>query len=91
MGTTHGLPTNSDQPFSYRRTHHLKEQKVIFNPSYATDVTFLHAEIRVPYNHIGLHINQTEEFINNLHQHVEGSIYQASTRNGLEYMRAPVQ
>ena len=93
MGTTHGLPTNSDQPFSYRRTHDLKEQKVIFNPigRYATDVTFLHAEIRVPYNHNGLHINQTEEFINNLHQHVEGSIYQASTRNGLEYMRAPVQ
>ena len=93
MGTTHGLPTDSDQPFSHRRTHDLKEQKVIFNPigRYATDVTFLHDEIRVPYNHIGLHINQIKEFFNNLHQHVEGSIYQALTRNGLEFMRAPVQ
>ena len=31
MGTTNSLPTDSDQPFSYRRTHDLKDQKVIFN------------------------------------------------------------
>ena len=52
---------------------------------------FLHAEIRVPYTHIHLHINQTENFINELHQHVEGSYIQASTRNTLEFMRAPIE
>lgn len=84
---------DSNQPFSYQRTHDLKDQKVIFNPigRYATYVTFLLAEIPVPYSYIELLINQTEDFINQLHLHVEGSIYQASTRNGLEYMRAPVQ
>ena len=81
------------QPRTYTRTHDLKNQKVIFNPigRYATDVTFLHAEIRVPYTHISLHINQTEDFINELHKHVEGSHFQASTRNTLEFMRAPIQ
>ena len=68
-----GLPTQNDyqaqQPFSYQRTHDLKDQEVIFNPigGYATDVTFLRAEIREPYTNIGLHNNQTEDFIKQLH------------------------
>ena len=84
---------DSNQPFSYQRTHDLKDQKVIFNPigRYATYVTFLLAEIPVPYSYIELLINQTEDFINQLHQHIDGSIFQASTRNTLEYMRAPVK
>ena len=40
---------------------------------------------------ISLHINQTEDFINKLHKHVEGSHFQASTRNTLEFMRSPIQ
>ena len=70
-----------------------KTKKVIFNPigRHATDVTFQHVEIRVPYNHISTRINQTHDIINLLHQRVEGSIFQASTINTLEYMRAPIK
>ena len=52
---------NSDQPdsraplpFAYKRNHDIRNQKVVFNPvgQYATDVSFIHAEIRMPFNHI---------------------------------------
>ena len=49
-----GSPTPSpdqDQPFSYERKFDLAQQKVIFHPigQYATDVTFAHIELRVPF------------------------------------------
>ena len=71
----------------------MKDKKVIFNPigRCGTDVTFLHTDIRVPCNHVSQHINQTKDFINQLHQHVEGAIFQALTRNTLECMRALIQ
>ena len=74
------IPQNDyrvSQPFTYKQTHVIQDQKVIFKPNglYATNLTFLHAKIRVPNNHIALHINQTDDFINQLHQLVEGSIF----------------
>ena len=42
---------DSEQPFSYERIFDLTQQKVVFNPvgRFATDVTFAHIELAVPY------------------------------------------
>ena len=41
----------AEQPFSYERRFDLAQQKVVFNPigQYATDVTFAHIQLRVPF------------------------------------------
>ena len=41
-----------DQPFSYERTLDLTQQKVVFNPigQFATDVTFAHLQLQVPFD-----------------------------------------
>ena len=41
-------------PFAYERSHDIRNQKVVFNPvgQYATDVSFIHAKIRMPFKHI---------------------------------------
>jgi len=43
---------DSEQPFSYDRKFDLTQQKVIFNPigQFATDVSFAHIELVVPYD-----------------------------------------
>src|SRR5574343_93527 len=60
--TSNGLPPFNDgtsyelrdaQPFTYERNFDLAQQKVIFNPvgQYATDVTFMHLELKVSFGH----------------------------------------
>src|SRR5574343_108543 len=50
-GTNYGL--RDAQPFTYERNFDLAQQKVIFNPigQYATDVTFMHLELKVSFGH----------------------------------------
>ena len=65
------IPQNdysASQPFANEQSKEIKHQKIIFHPieQNVTDVTFLHSEIRVPYKHPALHLNQTDDFIHQL-------------------------
>jgi hypothetical protein len=87
-------PTNerAPPPFTYDRSQDLKHQKVIFNQvgQYATDVTFLHAEIRVPFKHIQKHITEAMQMMLALLEHVKGTKFEESTASALSYMQVPI-
>jgi len=88
-----GSPVIHNQdPFTYNKNPDLRNQRVIFNPigKYATDVTFVHAGIRVPFKHIRKHHREANRVIDKLHDVVNGSLLQTSTGNTLVIMRVPL-
>ena len=69
------------------------QQTVVFTPigKYATDVTFLHVEIRVPFNHFPEMFRQIEEPFNKLlHETYLNDIVGPSARQALQFIKIPL-
>ena len=95
---SHGFPSDQPDsrappPFAYERNHDLRNQKVVFNPvgQYATDVSFIHAEIRMPFKHIPKRIHVARSTIEQARRKANGSEnFSSSTVAALEAMEVPI-
>ena len=96
---SHGFPSDqldpcAPQPFAFERNHDIRNQKVVFNPvgQYFTDVTFIHAEIRMPFKHIPQRVHIARYTIEEFRRKANASEnFSSSTIAALEAMSGPIE
>lgn len=83
---------HKEDPFSYQRTWDLTQQKVVFTPigRYATDVTFVHISLKVPFHQYEEHFQMFLTDFDKIRTQLRGPYPKKSIERSLMAIATPV-